>query len=425
MTTFCIVTLGCAQNQADSEYMSGLLKKAKFDFVETIEKADIVIFNTCTVKGPVENSFFRQLDELHEKYAYKIIIIAGCIPQADHEKLKKYSLVGTRQFHTIVQVVEEVLNNNILKMLEFNEVPSLKLPRVRKNSVVEIIPINLGCLGECSFCKVKQARGNLHSYSIEEIKGETVLALKDGVKEIWLTSQDAGCYGFDIGTNLIALLKELCTISGDFKIKIGMMNPEHASRIKEDLVHLFRSEKKIFKCLHIPLQSGSDYILEKMNRQYKLQEYMDLIQYLKLNIPELNLITDIIVGFPSETDQDNWQTQTVLRKISPDVVNISPFWPRSKTPAAKLRMLPGEQIKRRLKITTELINNISRLQNERWLGWVGEILIDGKGELEKQWIGRNVAYKSVIVEGDYTLGQVLKVKIENVNSSDLKGKVVK
>lgn len=424
MTSFFIITAGCAHNQADSEQMAGLLKRAKFELALNDEAADIVIFNTCTVKGPSETAFFKHLDELKKNFPYKIVIAAGCIAQTDPEKLKKYSLIGTKQFQNIVQVVEEALNNNVLKLLDTKDIPTLKLPRVRKNPMVEILPINLGCLGVCSFCKTKQARGNLISYSIEEIKAEMVKAVKEGVKEIWLTSQDTGCYGADIGKNLVDLVKELCTISGEYKIRIGMMNPDQAIKIKKELIDLFRSQKKLFKFLHIPVQSGSDYVLQKMVRNYTADEYYELIKELKLNVPELNLMTDIIVGFPGETEQDSWQTLSMLRKISPDSVNISRFWPRSKTPAAKWRVLPGEVVKRRSKLATELFHNISRLQNERWLDWEGEILIDEKGEKEGQWIGRNFAYKQVIIEGDYKLGDILDVKVEKGGVFDLRGKVL-
>ncbi|MBI2662448.1 tRNA (N(6)-L-threonylcarbamoyladenosine(37)-C(2))-methylthiotransferase [Candidatus Woesearchaeota archaeon] len=423
MTSFIVITAGCAHNQVDSEQMAGLLKRAKFDLASDIEKADIVIFNTCTVKGPSETAFFKQLDDLKKNFPYKMVVVAGCIAQADPEKLKKYSLVGTKQIHNIAQVVEEALHNNVLQLLETNAVLTLKLPRIRKNPIVEILPINLGCLGSCSFCKTKQARGNLISYPIAELKAEMVKAIKEGVKEIWLTSQDTGCYGADIGTNLVDLIKELCTVTGEYMIRIGMMNPDQAIKIKKELIDLFRTQPKLFMFLHLPVQSGSNYILKRMARNYTGEDFYELVKELKLNLPGLNVMTDIIVGFPGETEQDSWQTLSMLRKVSPDSVNISRFWPRSKTSAAKWRVLPGEVVKRRSRLATELFHNISRLQNERWLGWEGEILIDELGEKEGQWIGRNCAYKQVLVEGKYNIGQRLRVKIGDVTTFDLRGMV--
>ena len=147
MTRIYIETAGCSHNFADSEQMAGLLKEAKFQIIKEIEDADVVIFNTCLVKTPTENAFYKRLEEVKEKYPYKIIIIAGCIPQTNRKKLKEYSLVGTKQIHNIVEVVEEALNDNIVHALETGDMPPLNLPRVRKNPVVSIIPISRGCLG--------------------------------------------------------------------------------------------------------------------------------------------------------------------------------------------------------------------------------------------------------------------------------------
>lgn len=423
MTKFFIETYGCSHNFADSEQMAGLLKEAKFDPATALEESDIIIFNTCTVKGPTADTFFTRLEKIKKEFPYKIIIIAGCIPQSDPERLKYFSLLGTRQIHHIVEIVEEALNNNIVKMLETGEMPPLDLPKIRKNPLVEIIPINRGCLSSCTFCKTKQARGNLQSYSIDDIFKAADKAVREGVKEIWLTSQDTFCYGFDINSNLPELVKELLEIPGDFRIRIGMGNPAHLKKIIDELIPLLKNEK-IFRFLHIPAQSGSDAILKKMARGNTDEEYRSLIRKLKDNFSDLTIATDIIVGFPGETEDDHWKTLNLIRETSPDIVNISRFWPRPKTPAAKMKQLPIETIQLRSRIVSDIFNNVALLQNERWMDWEGEILIDEKGKSENQWVGRNYAYKLVIVEGDYKLGEVLKVKIFKTTIYDLRGKVV-
>jgi len=423
MTNIYIETAGCSHNFADSEQMAGLLKQAQFEITKDLEEADVIILNTCTVKTITENNFYRRLKEIGENHPYKIIIIAGCISQTEPKKLKKYTLVGTKQIHNIVEAVEEALNDNIIKMLEVGEMPPLNLPRVRKNPVVEIIPISRGCLGACTFCKTKQARGNLQSYSIEDIKKEVQAAIKDDVKEIWLTSQDTGCYGFDIKTNLAKLLKELVQIPGKFKIRVGMMNPDHLVKFRGDFFKIFANEK-IFKFLHIPLQSGSNTVLENMNRNYVVEEFNYLVKQIKERFPRVTLATDIIVGFPKETDEDNWQTLTTIRQNSFDVINISKFWSRPGTKAAKMKQLPTEVIKHRSKVITDICHNIFRLQNERWMGWEGSIIIDELGKEENQFIGRNSSYKPVIVEGEFKLGQVVNVKIVKTTTWDLRGEVV-
>ena len=423
MTTFHIQTAGCPANQADAEQMAGLLKQAKFELVETIEDADVVLFNTCAIKTPSENPLFTQLDQFKKDHPYKIVIISGCITQADKQKLKDYSLVGTKQIHHIVQVVEEALHDNVLQLLSNDEMPPLNLPKVRKNPLVEILPINRGCLDAYAFGKGKKAQGKLVSYPAAAIVEAATKAVKEGVKEIWLASQDTFCYGFEIGTDLPALLEQLVQIPGDFKIRIDLGNPEHLSKIGARLVEIYK-HPKIFKFLHLPLQAGHDETLKAMRQRYTVEEYLQAIYLFKREIPEMNIMTDIMVGYPTETDDHYWGTLEVVRKTTPDSINISRFWPRPDTPAAELPELPEEVVQHRCKVLTDIFHNASKIQNERWLDWKGEILIEEKGKEERQWIGRNDAYKQVMIEGDFKLGDKVTVQIVKAETFDLRGRVV-
>ncbi|MEK6809171.1 MAG: tRNA (N(6)-L-threonylcarbamoyladenosine(37)-C(2))-methylthiotransferase [Nanoarchaeota archaeon] len=423
MTTFHIQTTGCSANQADSEQMAGLLRQAKFELVEAIEEADVVVFNTCTVKTTSENPFFTQLEQFKKDHPYKIVVISGCIPQTDRQKLKDYSLVGTRQIHNIVQVVEEALHDNVLQLLNNDEMPPLNLPKVRKNPIVEILPISRGGISACTFCKTKKARVNLVSYPISEILEVAKKALSEGVKEIWLTSQDTFGYGLDLGTDLPALLEQLVQIPGDFKIHIGMGDPEHMPKIGAKLVEVYK-HPKIFKFLHLPLQAGHDETLKAMHRRYTVEDYLQAINLFKREIPEINIMTEIMVGYPTETEDHYWGTLEAVRKTVPDSINISRFWSRLNTPAAESPELPEEVITHRSRVLTDIFHNVSKLQNERWLDWKGEILIEEKGKEERQWIGRNGSYKQIIVEGDFKLGDKLQVQIVKAEMFDLRGKVV-
>ncbi len=404
--------------------MAGLLTKADFTQAKEIEGSDIVIFNTCSVKGPSESAFYRHLEHIKIEHPYKTIIIAGCIPQSDplNPILQPFSLVGTRQFHNIVEVVEEALNDNIVHLLEHGEVPPLNLPRIRKNPVIGIIQINVGCLGACTFCKTKSARFNLKSYPIANILQEAKHAIKEGVKEIWLTSQDTFCYGFDIGTNIAELLEHLTKLEGDFMIRVGMGNPDHMPKIKDQLITIYK-HPKIFKFLHLPLQSGNNSVLKDMQRPYTVEEFNSTLHDFKTQIPHLNIMTDIIVGYPTEKDDQFYDTLSLVRKHAFDSINISRFWPRPDTLAATLKPLPGEIVKKRSSSLTDIFHNISRLQNEKWLHWKGEIILDEKGKKENQWIGRNLAYKPVIVEGDFSLGQKVNVKIVKTETFALKAEI--
>lgn len=423
MVKIYIKTWGCSLNKADSEFMAGLLKEARFEIAGNDEEADVIILNSCTVKAPSEKSLFRELEKY--KGTYKIVIVAGCVPQTSPEKLEGYPLVGTKKIHRIVEVVEEALNENAVCEISREENPPLNLPKIRHNPVIEIIPICRGCLGKCSFCQTRAARGKLVSYPIEEIKKAAGKAIKEEVKEIWLTAQDCGSYGLDKRTNLAELLKELVKIEGNFKIRIGMMNPNQLIKLKKEMIEAYKNEK-VFKFLHLPVQSGNNEILKKMGREYKIEEFKELVQEFRKNFPEMTLATDIIAGFPGESEEDYWDTLNLIREISPEVLNISRFWRRPKTKAAKMeKQILGEEIKRRSGVLTDIFNNIARIQNEKWLGWEGRVLIDGRGKEEGQKVGRNFAYKQIVVPGNFKLGEEVEIKITKAEGWDLRGEVLK
>lgn len=416
-----IRTFGCALNKSDSEVMAGLLSKSQFDITENIQEADVIIINSCTVKGPTERKFFGYLEEI--KKLNKPIIIAGCIPQTDPEKVEGYSLIGTYQINNIAQIVEEAINENIVELLAEERNPRLNLPKIRRNSIVEIIPICAGCLGEpCAYCKVKAARGNLLSYDKKDILRQAERAVADGVKEIWLTAQDTGCYGKDINSSLPGLLRELIKIPGDFRIRLGMANPNHIIEFLDELIEVYKSEK-MFKFLHVPVQSGSDDVLKRMKRKYSADDFRKIIDRFRDAIPEITIATDAICGFPGETEEDYDKTRSLIREIQPDLLHISRFWAREKTAAAGMdNQIPGAEIKRRSGLMADLFRNIARMRNERWVGWTGEIIIDeiGKGNT---FVGRNFAYKPVIVEGNLKIGDKVKARIRKATSYDLGGEI--
>jgi len=423
MTSVNFITQGCPVNQAYTEQMKGLLNEARFEILESLEDSDIVIFNTCSVKNSSESAFLKNLQEIKQNHPYKILIIAGCIVQTNQQLLEGYSLVGTRQIHKIVEVVEEALNDNVVKMIEFGEMPPLALPKIRENPIVEIIPLNWGCLSLCPSYKTKLISGDLKSYPVEEILSAAKKAVDEGVKEIWLASQDTMCYGFDLGTSLASLLQELIKIPGKFKIKVGMGSPVHLKKVKDQLFPLLNHEK-IFKFLHVPVQTGSDKVLKDMDRGNTKEEFLNLVEELKNTIPRITLATDITVGFPSETEDDYWETLEVVKKTTPDVINISKFWARSGTSAAEMEQLPEDVTMHRSKVITDILHNVSKIQNEKWVGWEGEVIIDDKGHEDKQWIGRNDYYKLFVLEGDFKLGDIINVKAVKADILSLRGKII-
>ena len=417
-----IKTFGCTLNKSDSEVMAGLLEKAEFDITENIDEADVIVVNTCTVKGPSEKNFFKYLKEI--KKLEKPIVAAGCIPQTDPEKVKGYNLIGTYEVSRIAEVVEEAVNDNVIELIAEKHCQRLNLPKVRDNKIIEIIPICAGCLGEpCSYCKVKSARGNLFSHYKNEILRQAENAVKNDVREIWITAQDTGCYGKDIDSNLPELLKELVKLEGDFKIRLGMANPNHVLEFMDELIEIYKSDK-MFKFLHVPVQSGSDRILKLMKRKYTAEDFKKIISRFRQEIPEITISTDVICGFPSETEEDYEKTRDLIKEIKPDVINLSRFWARPKTAAAEMeKQVNGKEIKKRSALMTELYHNIARMRNERWIGWKGRIIIDEKGK-DDTFIGRNFAYKPVIVKEKLKIGDRINVHIRRATSFDLRGDLI-
>ncbi len=420
MTSFHIETYGDSPYSADSEYMAGLLQQAKFEYQEKLEEADIVIFNTSKVKRAAVDPFLTRLNDIKKEYPYKIIVVSGSVAQAEPERFKNCTLIGMRQFHHIVEAVEETLHNNIVKMLDTDEMPPLDLPKIRKNQFLEIIPITREGIRVTAPFKTRTALKKIDSYSPADIVNAAMKAVKEGVKEIWLTSLDTASYGFDIDTTLPRVLKELLQIPGEFKIRLDRCNPANLKRIKEELFPLFAHEK-MFKYIHIPIQSGSNAVLKEMYFGSTKEESTSLVQELWRIEPHLTLVTDIKVGHPTETEDDFWETLNLVRFLNPDIINISPFAAKINSPAASLPSLPEGEVQRRVTVLTEIYQNISKLRNERWKDWEGNIIIDEKGTLPHQWVGHNEYYKAVLVEGGYTLGDRVKIKIVKTGREELRG----
>jgi len=376
MTKVFFKTFGCTLNFSDTEIMQGILVDVGFEIVRDIGDSEVVVINTCAVKKPTELKFFRYLKEVQA--LRKPIVITGCIAQSMPEKLKGFSLLGPDNLGQIVQIIEETMHDNPMTMLARGKNPRLNLPHVRRNKTVEIIPICSGCMGECSYCVVKHARGGFYSYDQVQIVKQAKSAIRDGVKEIWLTAQDTGCYGKDIGSHLSTLLHEIVNLPGDFKIRVGMMNPNHVLNMLNDLIEVYKSDK-IYKFLHIPVQSGNNDVLKKMKRQYSADDFTQTVNKFRKEFQRITIATDIICGFPGESEKQFNDTMDLVNETRPDIINISRYWPRPHTSSEKLRQVPGSDIKRRSGRLTTAFKWITFENNKTWRKWEGEILIDEKG----------------------------------------------
>jgi threonylcarbamoyladenosine tRNA methylthiotransferase CDKAL1 len=416
MTTFYMKTFGCSLNKSDSEIMIGLLLEKGFTMVAQAEKAEVQIVNTCTVKGTTERNVLRFLDAL--KSLKRPIVVAGCLPQVSPDKLDGYGLLGPNELMHIVEVVEETMNENPVRFLGNDRLLRPALPRKRQNPVIEIVPISSGCLGSCSYCIVKKARGNLISYEIALIVKQIRQALREGVKELWLTAQDTGCYGSDEGTSLVKLLREVVSLEGDFLVRVGMMNPNFALEMKDDLSQILK-DPKMFRFLHIPVQSGSDRILKIMGRSYTVSQFKEAVESYRRQVPDITISTDVICGFPGESKEEFMESVELIRNVKPDVLNVSRFWPRPGTPASSLAQLPEEEKKHRTEYMLAMFKWIAFENNKRWRNWRGRVIVDGTGK-NGSWLGRNFAYKPIVLDGSYRLGEELDVAIENTTTFDLR-----
>ncbi len=406
-----VKSFGCPTNLADGEVIAGCLSRAGFDVVEETHNADILIYNTCAVKSPTEN---RMVDILRKAPRDKRLIVTGCLPLINFERLRAEvdfdSVVGPAPGAKIVDVVRRVDHGEKVVALVRDFKPSLGLPKVQINSVTGIIPINYGCLGACSYCCVLFARGRLRSYSVNEIVERVKHDLASGAKEIWLTSQDTACYGKDIRTNLADLMRRICEIEGRFFVRVGMMTPNQALEILDDLIEAYKDEK-IFKFLHLPVQSGDDEVLRLMNRFYTVDDFKSIIYTFRKEIPKITVATDVISGFPGESRKAFEQTMKLIKEIQPDVVNISKFFPRPHTPAKKMMLLPPQEVKRRSKKMAELSRRISLEKNKAWINWEGTVIFDEKGK-GNSWVGRNFTYKPMVTKASKILrGKFLKVRV--------------
>ncbi|MDD5499528.1 MAG: tRNA (N(6)-L-threonylcarbamoyladenosine(37)-C(2))-methylthiotransferase [Candidatus Nanoarchaeia archaeon] len=336
---FFIKTYGCAQNQADSIIMKELLKKHGHSEANNESQAQILIVNTCTVKTPTEHKIKRYL---HDNSSKKIIV-CGCMTATHKEFLKKYSLMGCNNLLDL----PKAMKGKIMHSVSHKKISKVNLVPIGKNEVIEIIPISNGCAGNCSYCATKLARGELQSYPKKDIVAHAKNAIKRGKKELWITSQDTGSYGLDLGTNLTELLDELISIPGFFKIRIGMMNPWHAKKLKKGLARILNNEK-CFKFIHIPIQSASNKILKLMNRKYSKKDFEKLADYFRKEVKGIAIATDAIVGFPGETEKDYIQTYELINKIKPEVLNISKYCDRPYTKSSMMKgKISHEKIKER------------------------------------------------------------------------------
>ncbi|KAM3360837.1 threonylcarbamoyladenosine tRNA methylthiotransferase isoform X1 [Capsicum galapagoense] len=423
--TIYIKTFGCSHNQSDSEYMAGQLSAFGYALSDNPDEADLWMINTCTVKSPSQSA----MDTIISKgrSAKKPLVVAGCVPQGSRnlKELEGVSIVGVQQIDRVVEVVEETLKGHEVRLLTRKTLPALDLPKVRKNKFIEILPINVGCLGACTYCKTKHARGHLGSYAVDSLVGRVKNVIADGVGEIWLSSEDTGAYGRDIGVNLPILLNAIVAelpLDGSAMLRIGMTNPpyilEHLKEIADVLCH-----PCVYSFLHVPVQSGSDSILSAMNREYTVGEFRKVVDTLMELVPGMQIATDVICGFPGETDEDFALTVDLIKDYKLAQVHISQFYPRPGTLAARMKKVPSNVVKQRSRELTAVFESFTPytgMEGKIERIWITDIASDGV-----HLVGHTKGYIQVLVIGpESMLGTSVMVKIASVGRWSVFGEVI-
>ncbi|XP_075441716.1 threonylcarbamoyladenosine tRNA methylthiotransferase [Ascaphus truei] len=422
-----IRTWGCSHNNSDGEYMAGQLAAYGYNITENPEQADLWLLNSCTVKSPAEDHFRNSIRKAQEQD--KKVVLAGCVPQAQprQEYLKGLSIIGVQQIDRVVEVVEETIKGHSVRLLGQKKDNGkrlggarLDLPKIRKNPLIEIISINTGCLNACTYCKTKHARGELASYPIEELVDRATQSFQEGVCEIWLTSEDTGAYGRDIGTDLPTLLWKLVEVIPEgAMLRLGMTNPPYILEHLEEMAKIL-NHPRVYGFLHIPVQSASDSVLMDMKREYCTADFKRVADFLKERVPGITIATDIICGFPGETDEDFQETLKLVEEYRFPSLFINQFYPRPGTPAAKMVQVPAHVKKQRTKELSQLFHSYSPYDHK--IGQKQHVLVTEESFDSQYYVAHNCFYEQVLVpkEPEF-MGKMVEVDIYEAGKHFMKG----
>jgi len=386
---------------------------------DSAENADIVILNTCTVIDTTEKRMIERISEL--KRMNKDIIVTGCMANVQRSRisirLPNSLVIPPGSYDTISEKVTERYGyGNGEKDTCTSDAGTNCDTRVSA-----IIPIAQGCLGDCAYCITKFARGRLQSYPVSEIKEQFLNALKRGCKEILITAQDTACYGSDTGTSLPDLIGSLLTTKGEYRIRIGMMNPEGLDNILERLMDVM-DDDRVYRFVHVPVQSGSDDVLRRMNRRYTSSEFVDMVNRMRSRHNDISISTDLMTGFPGETDEDHRKSLGLIRNASPDTVNVTRFSSRPGTEASLMEQIHGRTSKERSREITAMRFDEAHNRNSELIGKKVRVLVTEEGK-NGTMIARTGNYRPVILSDICKLGSFADVIVTGCEPTHLFGKI--
>lgn len=414
---FYIETYGCTANQGNSQDLARALQEMGH-IPSSLHEADAVIANTCAVTEKTERKIVRRLSLLQGER----LIVAGCLSVAIPESIggiicrARLGLLNRSSAASI----SDLFNDN--ELLHDSSRDALSHGPFPLDDLCAVVNVAEGCNGSCSYCIVAKARGRLKSRRMEDMVAEVEKLAARGTAEVQISAQDTAAYGSDIGTNLGQLLERLVQIPGDFMLRVGMMNPNSALLIKDQLLRAYQSPK-IYRFLHIPVQSGSEGVLRSMGRKYSAANFLELVSALRSAHPKITIITDVIVGFPGETDGDFIETLDLVKSLQPDKVNITRFSARPGTAAARLYDMPDRIKKDRSREMTRLWLKIAAERNQRYEGEVLQARITERGR-DGTMKARAENYLGIVVKGRPKLGSIVLVQVTNCNPFYVSGQVV-
>ena len=435
--TYYIFNYGCQMNASDTEHYAGQLEELGYMPAEDFHTADVIIVNTCCVRESAEKKIAGKIGELKNvktKNPEVVICVAGCMAQKDGEKLlKKHPqvdlLLGTAYVNDFKNILTDYLADRkgaLYTDLTIHQ-SEFEGKMVRQSPFSAWIPIMYGCNNFCTYCIVPYVRGRERSRAIENIVAEIEQAVKEGYKEFTLLGQNVNSYGKDFGEKdaFAKLLRRVNEIEGVERVRYMTSHPRD---MNEEVIKAVAECEHVCENFHVPFQAGSDEILRKMNRGYTREKYLELIKMIRSYVPDAAITTDIIVGFPGETEQDFEDTLALVQKVGFDAAFTFIYSKRSGTPAAKMEgQVPLDVKKDRLNRLMEVQNLSSLHRNEEMLGKVVEVLAEGPSRNPAVWTGRTRTNKIVLwpVEGKvYQPGDKVMVKVDTAQTWLVKGKAV-
>lgn len=432
---FKIETWGCQMNAEDSEKLSGMLKKMGYEETESTEESDLIIYNTCCVRENAELKVYGNLGmlrKLKEKKSGLIIAVCGCMMQQEgmaEEIIKRFPYVdiifGTHNSYKFPEYLNRVKTEgkSVIEILNKQEGIVEGIPIDRKSEVKAFVTIMYGCNNFCTYCIVPYVRGRERSRKPEDIENEIKELINKGYKEITLLGQNVNSYGkdFESGINFAKLLKRVNDIDGLERIRFMTSHPKD---LTQELIDTITECDKVCEHIHLPVQSGSTRLLKKMNRHYTREQYLDLVQRIKQKIPGVALTTDIIVGFPGETEEDFRDTLSLVEEVGFDSAFTFIYSKRKGTPAFEYEDQIEDSVKHeRFNRLIEIINRLSAEKNKEYDGKIVEVLAEDYSKNDKyKLMGRTRTGKLVNFPGDgSSIGKFINVKITQALSFSLNG----